>query len=681
MLNRLPALRILVPFTIGIIIQRWCTCWWVPTLVIALSAATYLWMSLLSSTPQRRHRFRPFFIVPLALAALSLGWLAAIVHSPPRLTVEQRQDQVLTGRVASLEYTDFSMRMTVDVLTDGLPPCRVLLSTRGCDYTLHAGQLIAWQGHLQEVASMGNPGEMDYAEYLLHDKGIRYQQHLPVNKVKKVGFSPTLVTRMANVRRSLRLKVLDSRLSAGAQRFMAALLLGDKGAIDSATRQEFSVAGIAHVLALSGLHVGFIALIIWWLLFPLDYLRCKRLRLVLTLAAIAAFAVFTGLSPSVCRSTLMVGCAFASLAFNRRSVSLNALAVAALAILVFSPGALYGVGFQLSFVTVGAILLLARVPERLRSTHQWINNLSATVITSLVAMVATIALSAHYFHTISLMSVVANVLVLPVLPVLMAAGALFLLVTAAGMHWQALDWVIDHLYGYIHSVALTVNALPLSHYSGVYVSTLGVAGYFVMLSLAVMWLYRRDGRWLLAAGGMMVALLAHSLWIDVHTPRQGWVIFNSFNSTPILYYDNGKGYVWTPDDEQEPDSAAFARYYAGFLAQQRIDTLHFVTNHDTLRLEGAMIKPPIAHLMGQRMMAVGSGRWKHMVADSARPLRMDVIIVTKRFHGTVSRLRELYQFDLLIISGAHREASRLAHECDSLQVSCHQLSRQGALRR
>jgi competence protein ComEC len=150
---------------------------------------------------------------------------------------------------------------------------------------------------------------------MLHSKGIRYEQHLPVGDIRKVGLSPTLITRLAEVRRALASKVFNSMLSPGAQHFVVALLLGDSHYIDKMTRAEFSTAGIAHVLALSGLHVGIIALLIYWLLFPLDYMGLKKLRLALTLAAIVLFAVFTGLSPSVVRATVMTGFVFASLIF------------------------------------------------------------------------------------------------------------------------------------------------------------------------------------------------------------------------------------------------------------------------------------------------------------------------------------------------------------------------------
>lgn len=677
-LSKIPVLRIVVPLAVGILVHGWWHCWWAPLAIIIAAIAFYLWLQVKSRTPQGRLRWRAFYILPLAMAAMALGWLAAVVHCPPHLNESQLTGRNLTGRITGVEYTDFSMRLSVDILDDDVPPCHVLVSTRGCDYTMRAGDIITWPAALDEVGTMGNPDEMDYARFLLHNQGVRYQQHLPVGQLKKNGHSPTVMSRLANYRRHLQQLVFDSQLSPGAQRFVVALLLGNSHLIDKATRQEFSAAGVAHVLALSGLHVGFISLIIWLLLFPLDYLRLKRVRLGITLAAIITFAVFTGLSPSVVRSTVMIGFVFASLIFSRRSVSLNALAMAALIILVFSPSSLYSVGFQLSFVTVCAVLLFARVPAWLDSRYRWVNRLTLTIMTSIVAMLATVALTAHYFHTISLTAVITNLLVLPVLPLFMVLGALFLLVTAATMQWSALDWLLDTIYRYIHWTTSMVAAWPASHLGGVYVSATGVVAYFVVMALVILWIGHRNYRYLLAAGCVLALMLGHSLWIDTHTPSEGLVVFNSYTSTPIVYYNQGMAHVWTPDDE-EPDSAAFARFHAGFLARHGIGTLRFITGDTVVRPNGnTLFKPPLALVMGQRLVAVGSGKWKSMTASS--PLDLDAVIVTKRFHGSISRLQELYRFKRIIISGAmyKDDIGQLLHESDSLSIAVYQLGSQGA---
>ena len=665
-LTRYPAFRIILPFAAGILFELVSSSWLLPLLVIVVAIVLYLFLSFQSNSPEERLRWRPYFFLPLAIIAFALGWLAAIIHNPPRIDTAEYNDKILCGRVVNLEYTDFSMRLTVDVLDNDVPRFKVLVSTRGCDYTLLAGDLVAWPAALHEVGNLGNPGEMDYAAHLLHSEGIRYQQHLPVSKVKKVGHSPTLFTRLANIRRDLGLKVFNTALSPAAQRFVVALLLGNKRFIDNATRQEFSAAGVAHVLALSGLHVGFIALIIWWLLFPLDYLGWKRWRLVITLAAIAMFAVFTGLSSSVVRATIMIGFVFASLIFHRRSISLNALVMAALLILVFNPSAIYSVGFQLSFITVGALLLFARLPQVLESRYRLLNWLTTTAITTLVAMLATVALTAYYFHTVSLVSVLANLLILPVLPVFMVLGAVFLLVTAAGMQWHVLNEALDTVYRYIHWAAGATSSLPGSHLSGIYVSTFGVVAYFVILAFIILWFYRRSYRYLLVAGCTFIILLAHSLWLDARTPRQGLVTLSSFTSTPILYYSNGMGYVWIPDEEAL-DSADFARFYAGFLSRQNIQDLKFITSGDSLRMDDAIIRPPYAFLAGHRLLAAGSGKWKQATTTS-RQQPFDEIVITKRFQGSISRLQELYQFKQVVVSGAHYNSARLQRECDSLGV-------------
>lgn len=675
-LSRIPILRVLVPFITGILIHGLWHCWWAPLLLLVLAATLYLILIQQSRTPYGRLRWNHYFIAPLSLAALALGWLCAVIHCPPRLTDGQCRGRVLCGRIENLDYTDFSTRMVIQVLDEELPWCRVMVSTRGCDYSLRTGDLMAWQPALAEVSDMGNPDEMEYAGYLLHTYGIRYQQHLNLNQIRKIGHSPTMRTRMAEVRRDMQYRVFNSNLTPESQRFVVALLLGNSSFIDQATRQEFSSAGVAHVLALSGLHVGIIALIIWWLLFPLDYIRLKKLRLVVTLAAIVLFALFTGLSPSVVRSSVMIGFTFASFVFFRRSVSLNALAASALIILVFSPSALFHVGFQLSFITVLAILVFARLPQGLECRYRWVNNLTSTVITSLVAMLATAALSAHYFHTVSFLSVLSNLIILPVLPVFMALGALFLLVTAAGLECSILDWAINGIYQFLDCATRFVNTIPLSHIRGIYVSTFGVVAYFVVILLFLMWLYHHNYRYLLGAGGALIVLFLHSLWIDARTTNRGLIIFNSFSNTPIMYYDNGKGYVWIPDDE-DTDSASFSRYYAGFIARHNIGELHFFTDSDTLRMDGVLISPPHAYLMGRRILAVGSGKWKH--ATTSHRLSLNDIIVTKRYHGSADKLQELYQFDRIILSGAMHNKEAMLHECDSLHMMVHDLASQGAL--
>ena len=143
---------------------------------------------------------------------------------------------------------------------------------------------------------------------------------------------------------------------------LAAMTLGDKSAMSSTLRQVYAVSGASHVLALSGLHLGIIYMLLSLLVVN------RRLRLlsqVMIVTAIWAFALLVGLPASVVRAAVMISLyALLSLA-GRNRMSVNALAVAALCILMVNPDSLADVGFQLSFLAMLAILLLLPLADRL----------------------------------------------------------------------------------------------------------------------------------------------------------------------------------------------------------------------------------------------------------------------------------------------------------------------------
>ena len=96
-LSRVPVLRILLPLMVGIVMHELWHCMWAPlTLIVVAVIAYLLWMARLGKAPARQLRLRRYYIVPLAVIAFSLGWLAAIIHCPPHLSAEQRK--ILDGK-------------------------------------------------------------------------------------------------------------------------------------------------------------------------------------------------------------------------------------------------------------------------------------------------------------------------------------------------------------------------------------------------------------------------------------------------------------------------------------------------------------------------------------------------------------------------------------------------------
>lgn len=682
-LSRYPVMRLLVPLIAGIILGNITGIHALLTSIISIVAgiALYITLALCSPSPTARHRALPYFTAAIAIIAMGTGCLAIALCTPKPLDLKViNHNKIATGRIDDISFKDFSMQLTVSLTgcydsSKRLPlHAKAKITTRGCDYALNSGDLIAFKSQLEPVKNMGNPDEVDYAG-ILRRQGIYYQQHLPVKKIVRYGHHDDLLSWLAGRRNALQHDIVNSRLGEASQKMVIALILGNKTFIDQDTRWQYSNAGVAHILALSGLHVGILSIIIWWILMPLDYLRLKKLRLLITIVAVAAFDLFTGMSPSVVRASVMIASVLVAHILYRKSTPLNALLAAALFILAFDPNALLDVGFQLSFITVASILIFT--PERAPagSYTAW-QGLKATVATSVIAMAATLILTAYYFHSISVLSVLSNVLILPIFPFFMIAAAFYVILLALGGELQVLDSLIDSIYGYINMVVTTIAGTPLSYIDGIYLTGIEVITFYVILIMAVVAYKMRTTRLYIPAGIVLLGTLLYECWLGWSTPTSGMVIFNSYNSTPILQFENHKGYLWVCDDD-DVDIDGFKRQHMAFLAHHKVNEIKWVT--DTLHLKDAFFKPPYCYAGGVSMVTVGGGKWKS--ATISRRLPMDYMILTKRCHAHVDDLLRLYEPRQVVISGDvySTDESRVIHQCDSIGIRYIAIGRTGAI--
>lgn len=675
LLAKVPVARILIPFIAGILLFSLTQSVWaiVAIMVAAIAAYAAIRVAMRTASPMVALRVRGLHITYIALLGCALGWTSASVHEPVTIDTGTLNRNIVIGRIDHIEFTDFSMSMHVELQCTpsgsskateiGHHPT-IALSVKGCDYRMILGDLVAFRSSLDSVRNMGNPDEMDYAGYLRR-QGIVYRQHLTsTDSLRVVGHAPTLMNKLGNYRIWLQRRIIASSLPLEVQNFVIALVLGDGRFIDQETRHEFSNAGVAHILALSGLHVGIVVMILWWILLPLDYLHLKSLRLALTLILLMAVDAFTGMSASMVRATIMTAFVSAAMIMHRKTLAINALASAALLILAFNPSAIYDAGFQLSFVTVGAILIFGRQLTNVNRRRKVAYLIYSSAMVSAIATASTITLCAHYFHTISLSGIIANMVILPTFPFFMTLCVLFTMLCAMGGESGLLNWLLGTYYDLMRRFIEIVNGIPLSHIDNVWVTDAAVWGSFGIMACLAIWVACRNKRWLVGAALVFAATLMHSAYSDFTTPREGLVLFNSFDSTPIVWFNSGKAVVWVPDNE-EFDIDGFTRSNAGFLAHYRIES---ISMRDSLNTHGSFIKDPFAYLMGYRIMEIGRGKWRHMVKRG--DTHIDIAIITKRFHSDIAIVDTLYDIEKYVLSG-----DIYGHKPDSIKSRLHQIGK------
>jgi competence protein ComEC len=295
---------------------------------------------------------------------------------------------------------------------------------------LEPGNYLQIMGAYYKGREMRNPGEFDYNKYL---NSLGISGTLNITGAKNISLLGDESDFFKSAIFSIR-KFLDSEIKSlhneQTSSLLKGLLLADRSEIDYVTKTQFINAGVIHVLAVSGLHVGFIVVIFLFLFGRLNI----YMRSVLTITGLLLFMLITGMPPSVFRATLMAVIIIIAFLFNRSTNLLNSLALAALIILLINPDELFNPGFQLSFSAVIGIALLYSPLEalinKLKLKSKVLRCIILFMVVSLSAQVGTLPFTLTYFGKLSVIALIANLIVIPITAIIVGLGIFTLIINS-----------------------------------------------------------------------------------------------------------------------------------------------------------------------------------------------------------------------------------------------------------
>ena len=314
--------------------------------------------------------------------------------------------------------------------------------------------LTALLRRLERVASVTLMGALIVLGVFL----IRNSDNSPATSVSYVE---KIAAEMGEKRKELTSKYVEQGLSGDTYDIVAAMTLGEKKGISKEVRTTFSASGGAHILALSGMHLGILFMI---LTFLLPTKRWPKISVLTELFAIWAFVFLIGFQPSLVRAALMLTIYSIAKMLSRNTRSMDVLAVTAALLLVISPQWLFDVGFQMSFAAVTGILLLYGPIFRFLTYREkesgqpsvWItcrrvfsDGIVGLVVISLTAQLGVAPLVAYYFGNFPTYFLLTNFIVTPAafLIIALAIGMLVglplqepLTAVVQGMH-ASLLWI------------------------------------------------------------------------------------------------------------------------------------------------------------------------------------------------------------------------------------------------
>ncbi|CAN2045549.1 competence protein ComEC [Candidatus Magnetomoraceae bacterium gMMP-1] len=293
---------------------------------------------------------------------------------------------------------------------------------------LFYGDRVLFFSKIRSCRNFNNPGGFDYKNYMAFKgiSGLAYVSGKRLEILAKNSSKSKFKQWIENLRNSIA-DLIDLTYSRESKNVLKALIIGDKSGISPSTYEAFRRAGAAHLLAISGLHIGIIASIFFFI-FRLLLTRFKIIlhhawadkgAAFLSFFPILIYGLIAGMSPSTQRAVIMTSCFLAAFLVERERDSIHTLFIAAIIILIIHPPSLFSISFQLSFSAVFFILYglnkLSKFTFHKKFIIRFTHKIMVFIFVSLLALIGTLPLTLFYFNETSLISLISNLIFIPVI--------------------------------------------------------------------------------------------------------------------------------------------------------------------------------------------------------------------------------------------------------------------------
>lgn len=516
-------------------------------------------------------------LIALGLLAAGMALAGGRAHILSGPVLDFRYYGPVEGRIVGIDRSaSGALRLTLDQVQLQRVrdvPNRVRISLHGPPgqgVLPQPGMRVMTTGHLSPPQGPVEPG------------GFDFRRHAWFLKIGAVGYTrvPVLASALpGNGNRVFALRIYLSRAMQNALpgeigAFAAAITTGDRSGMGEGTLKALRDTNLAHLLAISGLHMGLLAGFVFSVvrlaiaMVPFVALRLPghRIAAVFALIAAAGYLALSGGNVATERAFIMVAVALIAVVFNRRAISLRAVALAALIVLVLRPEALLGPGFQMSFAATTALVAvfnhLRGAPE---VVPRWLWAVLAVILSSAVAGFATAPVAAAHFNRIAQFGLVANLLTVPLMGILvMPAAVVAACLAPFGLEAPAL-WVLGRGLAWVLKVAHEISTWEGALRHVVAPDPLVLP----MIALGLLFVILWRGR--VCVLGVLPVAFGLMLWFQTTRPEvliaeNGSLVGINRENGRALSRERGSGFVarvWLENDGDGADQAgAAARWQA-----------------------------------------------------------------------------------------------------------------------
>ncbi len=377
---------------------------------------------------------------------IATGFTASIirtqsVHTP--VLEKKVKFALVQGTIKSIEKLDQGQSSRI-ILTNNIidkvdeiyTPRKIRLKIRA-DSNIRVGQTIEILADLNPPSPPFMPGGFDFRRYLYFQGigavGFVYKEPIIIND------APQNIINIEHLRQTIAQRI-ETVLPPRNAPVATALIIGQKNALSDEDKQAIRDAGLAHMLAISGLHIGLVAGTIFFLFrfafacvprFALQY-PIKKIAVVFAFLGAVFYMLLAGATIPTQRAVLMIGIVFLAVILDRSPISLRLVAFSAFTVLLFSPESLLSASFNMSFAAVTCLIYFYDVTRnfwtRMYTNANWFHRLLmyflSVCLTTLIASIATAPFALYHFGQVSFSGSLSNLIAVPILAFIIMPFAL-----------------------------------------------------------------------------------------------------------------------------------------------------------------------------------------------------------------------------------------------------------------
>ncbi|MFZ4863798.1 ComEC/Rec2 family competence protein [Sphingobacterium sp. Mn56C] len=546
-LSKVPMMRLLLPFTLGILVAQY---FYIPFFdcIVLILILLFVLLCVFIKQPIVTGVFTVFFSLFTFFSGL---WITA--KSIPTYQdnhFSKLADSTLLMGVIDEEpvFKNKSYRFFVNVTWSaataaaegGSTSGRLLAYVQQQDDVhqrqFEYGDKVLFLKRCIPVEGPKNPREFNYKQYLAY-VGVYDQCFIQQSAIQILAKNQRYVLRYyaINMRHKLLEKYKRYLKIPEAYQAIAALILGYRGALDQHVKDAFSQTGTIHILSVSGLHVSMVFACMAYLLQVLDrYSWGRVVRIVFICMMVWIYVFLTGLAAPILRAGIMLSFYLVSMLFYRQQQPLNTLFASAFFILLCAPNALFQVGFQLSYLAMlGIMLVFPLFKAFYMPKNKYLAALFGTCYVGMAAQLFTAPVVIYYFGQFPTYFLIANLGIGYCVAAVMYLGLLLAccpIVSLSIVLGQILDFMLLGIFNVLRRIA----NFPFATIDGIVWTATELLLYYLALALLLLGLCYQKKLYL-KLGALSVALLitlcvASSIQqqqyrgIRIYTLKQGFAV-------------------------------------------------------------------------------------------------------------------------------------------------------------